>query len=184
MVRPAGADGGGGGGAGGGGGGGGGGGAPPEPLPFERLSRTFEPGETLVPACGRCATTVPRGCDDGTVKALGTRCAARIAATASDRLWPTTFGTCTPRETRIRTDAFFETSAPAAGLWETTTPEGSRERTLVRSTVNPRARRSRVATGASSPTTSGTVTVLEDETDRFTTEPRVMRVPGPGSSTK
>ena len=40
-------------------------------LPLETFSRTAEPPGTRLPPCGFWATTVPFGCDEGTVKAFG-----------------------------------------------------------------------------------------------------------------
>src|SRR5205823_11450885 len=162
-------------GAGGGGGGGGGGGAPPpEPLPFERLSRTFAPRGTLTPARGCWATTWPFGCAEGTVKTCGTRPAPRKAETAVERLWPTRSGTRTaPRETRITTVDPFATAAPPVGLWLSTMPAGLREPTLAVSTARPCERRARIATAVLSPTTSGTWATVVEATDSVTTEPRL-----------
>ena len=51
--------------------GGGGGGGTAAVLPLETFSRTVEPPATRFPPCGFCATTLPFGCEDGTMKAFG-----------------------------------------------------------------------------------------------------------------
>src|SRR6478752_4588136 len=105
------------GGGGGGGPGGGGGGGAVEVLPLETLSRTAERAGTRLPPCGFCATTVPFGLVDGTVKAFGVRPAPPTAAIASARDWPTVSGTVTStRETRSVTVEPAEMRAPACGL--------------------------------------------------------------------
>ena len=149
------------------------------------LIRTFVCGGTLVPACGRWETTVFFGWLEGTTNGAGTRLAAFSTETAADRVWPTTFGTrVAPRETRIATVEPFATEAPEAGLWLITTPAALDEATLIVCAERPSARSARIAAGALSPTTSGTVTCAVEEAERVTTVPRVTCVPGPGSSAK
>src|SRR5215831_77259 len=145
------------------------------------FSRTSVPRGTRFPACGRCATTVFFGWFTGTRKTVASRPTAFSSETAAARLWPTTFGTRVgPRETRIVTVEPFATGDPAAGLCASTLPGALVDATLTVCASSPWARSARIAGGALSPTTFGTVTSAAEGVDRVTTDPFVTCVPGPG----
>ena len=122
---------------------------------METFMRTVEPAGLRAPGRGRCATTVPFGCVEGTLNALGTRPAARTAATAVSRVCPTVSGTVTsPREIVIETVEPRATFEPAAGLCERTVPVFFCEMMLRVCTSKPFACSACTAAAALSPVTT------------------------------
>ena len=160
----------------------------PPPSPFETLMRTVSPSPTSSPAGGFCATTWPAGASDGTSKTFAWRPTSLSSAFASSSLSPTRSGTSTrpvPLETLTCTGASASTRSPAAGLWATTTPTGSSEKTRRTSACRPASSSRSSASSSGSPTTFGTLAVAAPvETSRVTSSPSSSCVPAPGSVAK